>query len=225
MAEARAEEKAAHAPRGVRVLLALLLLSGTVLFGIGAALHPHLTGSSEAQLAMISGTQHWRGIHLALVSGSVLVMCGGWSYFLRERPFAAPGVVVMALVLFTVGHAINALNTIYMTGAGATIAELNAAGTPGMAALYSATHPFGLVAARAGNFIVAISALLLGWVGTRPGEPRWLGMLAWISGVAGLVAVLSLREDNPLILLPVALLCLWQVGVVLLVLREPHGNY
>jgi hypothetical protein len=205
----------------VRRALALLLLAGTLLFAVGAACHPHLMGSPEAQLATIADSAHWRAIHLALATGSALVICGVWCYALPERPAQERTLTIAALVLFTVGQAVNALNTIYMTGAGATIAALHAAGTPGMPVLFQATHPFGLVAARFGNLVVALSALLLGWLGTHDRtDPRWLGILAWIAGVVGLMAVIILPENSLLVLLPVALMCFWQAGVVLSVFRS-----
>ena len=44
--------------------LAVALLLGLILLGLGAAVHPVLAGSPESQLRTIADTTHWRTMHL-----------------------------------------------------------------------------------------------------------------------------------------------------------------
>ena len=47
-------------------LLAVLLLAGTALLGVGAALHPVLTGRASDDLHLIATMPSWRAIHLVI---------------------------------------------------------------------------------------------------------------------------------------------------------------
>ncbi|HEX4469709.1 MAG TPA: hypothetical protein VH080_09240, partial [Gemmatimonadaceae bacterium] len=58
--------------------LAIALLLGTALLGVGAAFHPMLGGNAAAQLQTISATAYWRPLHLAMLAGSGLVIAGIW---------------------------------------------------------------------------------------------------------------------------------------------------
>jgi hypothetical protein len=83
-------------------------------------------------------------------------------------------------------------------------------------------HPVGLMAARFGNYLIALGALLLGaaeWI--TLGRPKWLAVLAWIAAAGGLVGVIFFDEATPEMLGAVSLLCGWQVGAAVVALRKP----
>jgi hypothetical protein len=204
--------------------LAVALLVGTVLLGVGAAVHPVLVGDAAAQLRLIAATPYWRALHLVMLAGSALIAAGVWVR-LVDRPGGsevrepANAAAVGALALVAVGVCLNALNIAYMAGAGTHMAGLFTRGRTEMAAMFDATHPIGLMAARFGNFVVALGALALGWAewldATRP---RWLAGLAWAAGIGGVVGVLFFDEASPLTLAAVALLSGWQVATAVRVL-------
>jgi hypothetical protein len=142
-------------------LLAVLLLAGTLLLGVGAALHPVLTGRAADDLRLIATTPAWRTIHLLMLAGSGLVIAGIWVR-LTDTPTMQSGAIVAALAVIALGLAVNALNIAYMAGSGTHLAAMYAAGDAGVGPLFEATHPIGLMAARFGNFVVALGALALG---------------------------------------------------------------
>jgi hypothetical protein len=193
------------------ITLALVLLLGTALHGIGALLHPMLAGTAAAQLSTIVGTTYWRPLHLAMLAGSALIVAGIWVRLVDDRAFVrAP--LVAALTVLSIGLTINALNIAYMAGSGWHMASRFAAGDVGMAPLFDATHPIGLMAARFGNFIVALGAIILGWAEWRDAEPRRLdALLAWLAAVGGLIGAVFFVESSRLALAAVALLSAWQV--------------
>jgi hypothetical protein len=198
--------------------LAIALLVGTVLLGIGAAVHPVLVGDAAAQLRLIASTPHWRALHLAMLAGSALIAGGVWVR-LVDRP-AAPGArdaagaaAIAALALVAVGVCLNALNIAYMAGAGWHMAALFGQGETAMRDVFEATHPIGLMAARFGNLVVALGAIVLGWAEWQDAaRPRWLAGLAWVAGAGGLVGVVFFDEASPLTLAAVALLSGWMVA-------------
>jgi hypothetical protein len=198
--------------------LAIALLAGAVLLGVGAVAHPVLSGDAVAQLRVIGSTPYWRTLHLAMLAGSALIAAGVWVRIV-DRP--GPAVVrdtvssaaIAALTLVTLGVCLNALNIAYMAGAGTHMAALFQQGRTEMSAVFEATHPIGLMAARFGNLVVALGALALGWAEWQdPTRPRWLATLAWIAGGGGLVGVIFFDEASPLTLAAVGLLSGWEVG-------------
>jgi hypothetical protein len=198
--------------------LAVALLAGTLLLGIGAALHPVLIGDAAAQLRLIAATPHWRTLHLVMLAGSALIAAGIWVR-LVDRPGppadrdAAGAAAIAGLALIAVGVCINALNIAYMAGAGWHMAALFGQGRTEMSAVFEATHPIGLMAARFGNLVVALGALALGWAEWQDAtRPRWLAPLAWAAGIGGLVGVIFFDEASPFALAAVALLSGWQVA-------------
>jgi len=201
-----------------------------ILLGYGAAVHPMLAGGPESQLRTIADTPHWRTMHLLMLAGSGLIIAGIWVRLLTDRTavgvqsagpaFNAPPVAALAVV--ALGLAINALNIAFMAGAGTHMAEEFAAGRTGVAPLFDATHPIGLVAARFGNFIVALGALALGWVEYQdPARPRWLAWLAWAAAAGGFFGVIFFNEASRVALAAVALLSGWELATALLALRSP----
>ena len=211
-------------------LLAVALLLGTALVGVGGVVHPMLAGDAAAQLRLIAATPYWRPLHLAMLAGSGLVIAGIWVRLAGERVperaggaggGAGAGPLLAALALVALGLAVNALNIAFMAGSGWHMASMFARGEAGMAPLFDATHPIGLMAARFGNFIVALGALTLGWVEWHdPHRPRLLAALAWIAAAGGLVGVLFFSEASRLVLGAVALLSGWQVVTAVRALRE-----
>ncbi len=213
--------------------LSFALLLGMILLGYGAAVHPMLAGGPETQLRTIADTPHWRTMHLLMLAGSGLIIAGIWVRLLTDRTavgtqsqsvgpaFNAP--LVAALALVALGLAINALNIAFMAGAGTHMAEEFAAGRTGVAPLFDATHPIGLVAARFGNFIVALGALALGWVERQdPTRPRWLAWLAWAAAAGGFFGVIFFNEASRIAPAAVALLSGWELATALLALRSPE---
>ena len=146
-----------------------------------------------------------------MLAGSGLIVAGVWVRLVDDRAFVrAP--LVAALTVISIGVAINALNTAYMTGAGWHMASRFAAGDASMAPLFDATHPIGLMAARFGNFIIALGACVLGWGEWHDPEPRRLDAgLAWVAAAGGLVGAIFFAESSRIVLAAVALLSGWQV--------------
>ena len=203
--------------------LAIALLVGTALLGVGAVLHPVLAGDGAAQLRTIARTAYWRPLHLAMLAGSGLVIAGLWVRALRERG-AAPVPLLGALAVIAIGLTLNALNIAFMAGAGWHMAAMFTAGRTEMGALFDATHPIGLMSARFGNFLVALGALSLGWLEWRDASaPRWLAALAWLAALGGLAGALFFSEASPAALGAVALLSGWQVVTALRALRGGPG--
>jgi hypothetical protein len=199
----------------VTIVLAVVLLVGTALHGAGALLHPMLAGNGATQLRTIADMAHWRELHLAMLAGSGLIVAGVWVRLVGDRAFVRPPLVA-ALVVISIGITINALNIAYMTGAGWHMASQFAAGDASMVPLFDATHPIGLMAARFGNFIVALGALVLGWAEWNDAEPRHLdAVLAWIAALGGLVGAIFFVESSRIALAAVALLSGWQVVTAL----------
>ena len=217
-------------------ILAGVLLAGTVLLGIGAAMHPMLPTDAAAQLEVIAATHGWRGIHLAMLAGSALVAAGVWTRLADlARPSSGDGLTgpgpsiiaatIAALALITAGECLNALNTAFMAGAGWHMAALFARGDTAIAPVFDATHPIGLMAARFGNLVVALGALALGWAEWRDaGRSRWFAALAWIAAAGGLVGVILFPEASRLALAAVALLSGWQVATAVRVLAAQRSS-
>ena len=212
--------------------LASALLLGMILLGYGALVHPVLAGPAEDQLRMIAETAHWRTMHLLMLAGSGLLIAGIWVRLVTDRPADdAPGdaralivPLLSALALIALGLAINALNIGYMAGAGTLMAEQFAAGRAELAAVFDATHPIGLVAARFGNFLVALGAVVLGWAEWQdPTRPRWLAWLAWAAAAGGFVGVLFFNEASRVALAAVALLSGWELATAVRAFRAPSS--
>ena len=208
---------------GLARLLAIALLLGAALLGVGAAFHPMLAGDAADQLRTIATTPYWRAVHLTLLAGSGLVIAGVWVRVVTER--AASSALVAALAIITIGIALNALDIAFMAGSGTRMATYFAAGRAEMSNLYDVTHPSALDAARFGNFIVAVGAMALGVIERRdPSRPRWLAWLAWIAGAGGFVGVFFFEDPSRLAFAAVALLSAWEVATALLSLRRPLAS-
>lgn len=211
-------------------MLSVAMLLGLILLGGGSAVHPVLAGDAEAQLRTIADMGIWRPMHLAMLAGSALIIAGIWVRLIADRPAlvvsATPASAAMnpaliaALGLIALGLTVNALNIGFMAGAGWHMAAQFAAGRADMAPLFDATHPIGLVAARFGNLIVALGALVLGWVEwSDPSRPRLLAVLAWIAAAGGFIGVIFFDEASRFALAAVALLSGWELVTAVRALR------
>ena len=202
-------------------LLAIALLAGTALLGVGAAMHPILTGDASAQLRIIAETAFFRPLHLAMLAGSGLLILGIWTRAL-DRDGDVPIPLLAALGLVSLGLCFNAIDIAFMAGAGTRMASSFQAGRAEMSSLFDALHMVGLMTARFGNLLVALGALVLGWVEHHdPASPRWMAWLAWVAGAGGLIGVVFFPEASLAILTAVALLSGWQVATAIRALRVP----
>jgi hypothetical protein len=199
--------------------LAIALLVGTVLLGVGAALHPILPPDPSAQLRLIAATWYFRPIHLAMLAGSALIIVGVWSRALLVRG-SNHVPLIAALALICLGICFNAIDIAFMAGAGTHMAAMFQTGRTEMSTLFDALHMVGLMTARFGNLLIALGTLLIGWIEHEdPASPRWVAWLAWIAGVGGLIGVLFFPEASLAILAAVTLLSGWTLATGVRVLR------
>jgi hypothetical protein len=200
--------------------LAVALLIGTALLGIGAALHPMLPADVPGQLRMIAASPNFRVVHLAMLCGSGLIIAGVWTRLLIGRP-ATPAPLIGGLALVCLGLCFNAIDIAFMGGSGWHMATAYVAGQSELAPLFEALHRFGLLTARFGNFLVALGALMLGFAERAdPESPRWMAWLAWIAAAGGLAGVVLVPEASLLMLTAVTLISGWSVGTSVRALRE-----
>jgi len=204
--------------------LAVALLVGTLLLAGGAAMHPILSGSGSMELGMIGGMPVWRIMHLCMLGGTGLIVAGIWVRLIGvPAGTATNSAIVAALTMLTVGIAFDAINTTFMAGPAWRMASAFTAGDTSVARQFELLHPVGLMAARFGNYLIALGALILGaaeWM--TAGRPRWIAVLAWIAAAGGLVGVIFFDESRPEMLGAVSLLCGWQVGAAILALGSPR---
>jgi hypothetical protein len=191
----------------VQKTLAVFLLVGTALLGVGALLHPMLMGDAGAELTKIAASPHFRAIHLAMLAGSALIIAGVWTRALACRPDEGFRFGI-AFGLIDLGLALNAFDIAFMASAGTRLAASYATGNGTDAHLFDVIHNIGLMYARFGNCIVALGALVLG--AAELPTRRTSAILAWLAAAGGLLG-LGCPETSLLILAPVALLSAWQV--------------
>jgi hypothetical protein len=100
-----------------------------------------------------------------------------------------------------------------------------ARGRTEIAPVFEGTHPIGLIAARFGNFIIALGALGLGWAEWQDAtRPRWLAWLAWGAGVGGLIGAFFFNEASRIAVAAVALLMAWELATAVRALWSPNGS-
>lgn len=203
--------------------LAVALLFGTLLLAGGAAMHPILSGDGSMELGMIGSMPIWRTMHLCMLGGTGLIVVGIWVR-LVGAPENSPTrhVVIAALTIITAGIALDSMNTSFMAGPAWRMAKQFIAGDASIARQFDLMHPVGLMAARFGNYLIALGALLLGAAEWMSGRPRWLAALAWVAAAGGLIGVIFFDEATPEMLGAVSLLCGWQVGAAIVALRTPR---
>jgi hypothetical protein len=199
-------------------LLALVLLAGSLLLILCAAVHPILPLTAQADLQRIGNTPHWYWIHLGLLHATGLIIAGVWARYLRAHADERPGLVA-AFVVFGIGQALNGVNIAFMAGAGTRFAAMYAEGAD-VASVYQALHGFAVMGGRLAGFLVAIAAgLIAATTATRPKEPRWLVGLAWVACVAGLLGDFLAPPGHPLMLTSVGLMAVWQAATAVRLLR------
>jgi hypothetical protein len=197
--------------------LAIMLLLGTVLLGVGSVLHPILPHDPAAQLRVIADTWYFRPIHLAMLAGSALIVLGVWTRALIGTP---PPALLAALGLVSLGYCFNAIDIAFMGSAGTQLAALAQAGRTDVSTLFDSLHRVGLMTARFGNFLVALGALVLAWVERQDrASGPWPARLAWVAGAVGVFCAVCFPEASLLILAAVTLMSLWQVWTGIAVLR------
>ncbi len=188
-------------------------------------MHPILHGDGSMELGMIGSMPIWRTMHLCMLAGTGLIVIGIWVRLVGvPANVSTNSAVVAALAIITVGIALDSLNTTFMAGPAWRMASALTAGDASVAHQFELMHPVGLMAARFGNYLIALGALLLGaaeWM--TVGRPRWLAVLAWIAAAGGLVGVIFFDEATPEMLGAVSLLCGWQVGAAIVALRTPRA--
>ncbi|MEO8563129.1 MAG: hypothetical protein ABI601_13685 [bacterium] len=198
--------------------LAIALLAGTLLLGVGAAFHPMLPADVPGQLRMIAATWYFRPVHLAMLAGSALLIGGVWVRGLIPGS-TRDAALIMALASICLGICFNAIDIAFMGNAGWHMANQYQAGDTTVVPLFEALHRFGLTTARFGNCLVAIGALALGSIERHdPESPRWLAWLAWLAAIGGLLGVL-VPESSLLVLTAVTLIPGWCVGVAVWALK------
>jgi hypothetical protein len=197
--------------------LAIALLVGTALLGVGATLHPILPHDPAAQLRLIADTWYFRPIHLAMLAGSALIVLGVW---VRAVIGAPTPPLLAALGLVSLGVCFNAIDIAFMASAGTQLATLAQSGASDPSVLFDALHRVGLMTARFGNLLVALGAIVLAWIERREStDTAWPARLAWLAGGVGLFCVICFPEASLAILAAVTLLSGWQVVTAVRVLR------
>src|SRR5947208_234647 len=179
-----------------------------------------LPADVPGQLRMIAATSYFRAVHLAMLCGSGLIIAGVWTRLLIGR-VGTPTPLIGALALVCLGLCFNAIDIAFMGGAGWHLATAFVAGQNEVVPLFEALHRFGLLTARFGNFLVALGALLLGFMErSDPDSPRWMAWLAWIAAAGGLAGVLLVPEASLLMLTGVTLISAWSVGTSVRVMQQ-----
>jgi hypothetical protein len=201
--------------------LAALLLTGTALLGAGAVLHPMLPAALGDQLDVIAHTTDWRTIHLAMLTGSALVMVGLWGQLAMGS--ARRRVLVPIFAVIVIGLALNASNIAFMAQMGTADAARYVQGHEVAAAGFSQGHTASLLRAGIGNGLIAIACLALAAV-TWPDAavPRILSALAAIAGVGGLVGVIAFDPASRGAVTAVALFSVWAAAGAIRVLWMRH---
>ncbi len=204
-------------------MLAALLLAGTALLGVGAALHPMLPPALSGQLDVIAHTADWRGLHVLMLAGSALVMVGLWGQLgigSTRRALLAPifGTIV-------IGLALNASNIAFMAQMGTADAARYVQGHTAAAGGFAQGHAASLLQARIGNGLTAIACLALAavtWGDVR--APRVLSVLAALAGLGGLVGVIAFDPASRGAVTAVALFCVWAALAAIRVLRRGRSR-
>jgi hypothetical protein len=198
--------------------LAILLLTGTVLLGIGAVMHPMLPSDPEAQLGVMAATPYWRAIHVLMIAGSGLIIGGMWLRLYIDRSGLVT-LLVVALAIVALGLAFNASSVEFMAHGGTADAARFAAGDISVVPEFASRHTRALGAARLGNALVVLGCVLLGWVEWRdPDRPIWTAGLAWLATFGGIIGVVAFDPGSRGALAGVALMAVWAAATALLVL-------
>jgi hypothetical protein len=204
---------------------AATLVAGSLTVGIAGLGHPMLVGDGAGQLTLIAATPAWRAIHWAFAAGYVAVVAGLAGLAAAHAGTAGDRAARIGALTTTFGYAVSLVGVLFMLGGAAALADAYVRGAPGLAAthavfVYDMLHPSAQAAVRAGSGAVSLGLYAFGWGVARGGVlPRWLGLAAVASGVAGVAAAVLAAPDTAALVAGVALATLWQAvaGVVVLV--------
>jgi hypothetical protein len=209
----------------------LSLLAGALLVGVAGARHPLLSGDGAAQLGDIAAASGWRGIHLALVFGMILVVAGLVGVALRHGETAGSAAARAGVVLGVLGYGTALVGVLFMTGSAAHLAETYAAAGPSLTGtqavfVYDMLRPFAAMALRAGEFAIGLAIWSLGWGVVDGGVlPRWLGRFGVAAGVVCAVWAVVINEHAAMLMGGMALVTVWQVVVAgVMAGREAKGG-
>ena len=200
----------------MRTFLGALLLVGLALLLVGAVFHPMLAGDNATQLRLIASTPYWRAIHLSMLTGSAFVMAGIWAREQLVETSAAP-----ALVVLTIGLALNAYDIAVMASSAPHLAQAFISGDQSIPAIYEATHLVGVMTARFGNGVIALGAAMLSWTEWPIPGRRLPALLAAAAAAGGLLGVVAFDETSRGILAAVTLLSAWSLTTAIEALRRP----
>ena len=216
--------------RRVPSFYTLSLLAGALLVAVGGLRHPLLEGDGAAQLATIHATLAWRGIHLALAFGIVLVAAGLVGIALKHGETAGSAAARAGVLLAVLGYGTTLVGVLVMTGSATRLAAAYAAAQPGLAAteavfLYDMIRPFATIALRIGEFGVGLATWSYGWaVWDGRVLPRWLGALGVAAGVGCTVWAVVMNEESARLMGGLALVTGWQLVVAAWsAVRETQG--
>ena len=201
---------------------------GTVVLGLAGAFHPLPAGDAMERLRTIAATGHWTLVHWSLLGAQLLVLCGymslaAWLDGTGQQVYLRPGAATII-----VGGVLVSFNILFMTGAGPSLAAMQAsgAGEAGVAAaLFDVLHPWSLAAQRLGGVALGGGLALYGVAIGRSGVlPRRLGQAgAAVGALWVLTAAVSGAESLPF-LAAYGLAGVWQVGVGVALLKARHRN-
>jgi hypothetical protein len=203
--------------------LAVLLVAGTLLLGVAAALHPTLPPDAAGQMRVMAATPHWRMIHLAMLVGSAMTIAGVW---VRVDVDGSGRLVLLraTLAIIVVGIALNAVNVAFMAGRGAAMATGMASSDSVAVHAFTTSHAASLTAAGIGNLMVALGCGALGWIEWHdPTRPRWFAGLAWAATIGGVLGVLFFDPASRPAVAGVALFVVWSLATGALVLASGAG--
>lgn len=194
----------------------LSLVVGALLVGVAGLRHPLLEGDGPAQLSAIAAATDWRGVHVSLVFGMVLVVTGLIGVALVHGDTPGSSSARAGILLAVLGYGIALLGVLFMTGSAPRLAGAYTRADPGLVATeavfaYDMLRPFATMALRVGEFAIGLATWWLGWALLDGGRfPRWLG---WVGVVAGVVCALwavVMHEDAARLMGGLALVTVWQ---------------
>jgi hypothetical protein len=187
----------------------MTLLAGAAVLGVSAALHPTLPVDVVGQLDVIGRTTHWQAIHVTMVVGSLLVICGVWALALARPPALRPALIGV-FVAVAAGFVLNASNVAFMASMGRGEAMRFAQGHQEMVAAFGTAHAMTVECARVGNALVAVACIVLAVIEWRDQhEPRYMAVLAGVAAVGGIIGVTAFDPASRAAVAGVALFSLW----------------
>lgn len=182
---------------------------------IGGLLHPLLTGDGAEHLGTIAATAAWRGLHLALAGGFVLLTAGVASVAAGQMDPGARVAHAGALI-FALGAGLALMQILFMLGSGVALASIYSRGDPGLSAtnavfVYDVIHPFAQASGRVGQFAAGLGLAVLGRALGGGSLPSWLGHAALGAGAGCAVWAVLVHEGDPRSMGGMGLVTVWAV--------------